>query len=75
MCLGMMASEGYHAGAVRQLLIQQAFVPVAYYNQLKVYKVTGVREPLPSQWHDFLVPLSSASGCIISLCLTSQPRV
>ena len=43
MCLGIMATEGYHAGAVREQLIQQAFDPVIYYSSMKVYQVTGVR--------------------------------
>ncbi len=43
MCLGFLATEGYHAGAVREQLIQQAFDPVVYYGSMQVYEVTGVR--------------------------------
>ena len=43
MCLGFMATEGYHAGAIREQLIQQAFDPVTYYSSMQVYQVTGVR--------------------------------
>ena len=38
-----MATEGYHAGAIREQLIQQAFDPVTYYSSMQVYQVTGVR--------------------------------
>ena len=43
MALGFLATEGYHAGAIRELLILQAFSKVVYANNLLVYQVTGVR--------------------------------
>jgi len=46
--LGFLATEGYHAGAVRELLILQAFSKVVYTSNLMVYQVTGVRVgPIP----------------------------
>ena len=42
-CLSLMATEGYHAGSIREQLIQQAFAKVLYYTTSMVYQVTGVR--------------------------------
>ena len=47
--LGLLATEGYHAGAVRELLILQAFSKVVYAGDLLVYQVTGVRTSLTPQ--------------------------
>ena len=41
--LSLLATEGYHAGSIREQLIQQAFAKVLYYPSLMVYQVTGVR--------------------------------
>ncbi len=54
--IGIMAVEGYHAGAIRELLIRQAYNRVVYDTML-VTNLTAVRvtswpniKPLPPAW-------------------------
>ena len=37
--LGLQSAHGYHAGSVRQQLIQSAYQTVVYYPSLKVYQL------------------------------------
>ena len=40
--IGIMAVEGYHAGAIRELLIRQAYDTVVY-DKMRVTDLTAVR--------------------------------
>ena len=41
--LGLQSAHGYHAGSVRQQLIQRATQTVTYYPSIKVYQLAQAR--------------------------------
>ena len=48
--IGIMSVEGYHAGAIRELLIRQAYDPVLY-NSMLVTNLTAVRATTHAETH------------------------